>query len=103
MELQLSVDAGLRMLRITEPQKPQALTSSNDATTSEDSEKLIIPSNQNNITSNATTTDQSQISSEEQTLSVCNDTSLPKNHIDSFNCTTNTIISEEQVVSGSHS
>ncbi|CAA7051354.1 unnamed protein product [Microthlaspi erraticum] len=101
VELQLSVDAGLRMLRITEPQKPQALMSSNYATTSEDSEELMIPSNQNNITSNATTTDdQSQISSEEQKLGVCNDTSLPKNHHDSFNCTTNTTVSNEQVISG---
>ncbi|XP_010506511.1 PREDICTED: uncharacterized protein LOC104783113 [Camelina sativa] len=98
VELQLSVDDdGLRMLRITEPQKPQAITSSNEAT-SEDLEKLIVPTKQDNITSNGVIT-QSLVSSVDEKLSVCNDTSLPKNHLDSFNCTTtNTTISDEQVI-----
>ncbi|VVA98082.1 unnamed protein product [Arabis nemorensis] len=96
VELQLSVDAGLRMLRITEP---QTLKSSNNATSEEDAaEKLIIPTNQINITSNATIT-QSLISSEVHELSVFNDTNLLKNHLDSFNSTTNTTISKEQVIS----
>ncbi|ESQ48093.1 hypothetical protein EUTSA_v10020483mg [Eutrema salsugineum] len=86
VELQLSVDAGLRMLRITDQQKPEALISINNAT-SGDSEKLIVPTNQNNITSNENT--QSLISSEDHDLSVCNDTSLPKN----------TTFSKEQVIS----
>ncbi|CAL9221300.1 unnamed protein product [Arabidopsis halleri] len=94
VEMQLSVDAGLRMLRITEP---QALRSSNNET-SADSEKLIIQTNQDNVTSSAVIT-QSLISSEDHKLSVCNDTSLPKNFLDSFNCTTNTTIPEEEVIS----
>ncbi|CAH2053410.1 unnamed protein product [Thlaspi arvense] len=102
VELQLSVDAGLRMLRVTESQKPQALRSSNDVT-SGDSEKLAIPTNQdNNITSNATTTP-TLISSEDNNLSVSNETSLPNNHFDSFNCTTNATISKEQAISGEFS
>lgn len=96
--LQLSVDAGLRMLRITEPQKPQVLRSSNN-TTSEDSGKLIIPRNQDNVKSNGVI-NQSLISSEDQKLSVCNNTSMPMNHLDLLNCTTNTTISKEQVTSG---
>ncbi|CAH8260916.1 unnamed protein product [Arabidopsis lyrata] len=94
VEMQLSVDAGLRMLKITEP---QALRSSNNET-SADSEKLIIQTNQDNVTSSAVIT-QSLISSEDHKLSVCNDTSLPKNFLDSFNCTTNTTIPKEEVIS----
>ncbi|KAG7577697.1 Glycosyltransferase 61 [Arabidopsis thaliana x Arabidopsis arenosa] len=94
VEMQLSVDAGLRMLRITEP---PALKSSNNET-SADSEKLIIQTNQDNVTSSSVTT-QSLISSEDHKFNVCNDTSLPKNFLDSFNCTTNTTISKEEVIS----
>ncbi|CAL9221305.1 unnamed protein product [Arabidopsis halleri] len=94
VEMQLSVDAGLRMLRITEP---QALRSSNNET-SADSEKLIIQTNQDNVTSSAVIT-QSLINSEDHEPSVCNDTSLPKNFLDSFNCTTNATISKEEVIS----
>lgn len=53
------------MLRITEPQKPQTFKSSDNATPGEDPEKLIVPTNQDNITSNATITDQSLIISED--------------------------------------
>ncbi|XP_023642170.1 protein O-linked-mannose beta-1,4-N-acetylglucosaminyltransferase 2 [Capsella rubella] len=99
VELQVSVDAGLRMLRITEPQKPQAIRSSNDAA-SEDSEELIVPTKQDDvITPSTVIITQSLVGSDNQKLSVCNDTSLPKNHLDSFNCTTNTTISKEQVIS----
>ncbi|CAA0382832.1 unnamed protein product [Arabidopsis thaliana] len=91
VEMQLSVDAGLRMLRITEP---QALRSSNDET-SADSDKLIIPTNQDNVTSSEIIT-QSLTSSEDHKL---NDTSMPKNYLDSFNYTTNTTISKEEVIS----
>ncbi|CAH8260917.1 unnamed protein product [Arabidopsis lyrata] len=65
------------------PIEPQALRSSKNAT-SEDSEKLIT---------------RTLISSEDHKLSVCNDTSMPKNYLDSFNCTTNTTISKEEVIS----
>jgi len=92
--MQLSVDAGLRMLRITEP---QALRSSNDET-SADSDKLIIPTNQDNVTSSEIIT-QSLTSSEDHKL---NDTSMPKNYLDSFNYTTNTTISKEEVISGQY-
>ncbi|KAF8100219.1 hypothetical protein N665_0229s0047 [Sinapis alba] len=81
VELQLPVNAGLRILRITETQKPQGPKSSN-----------------NTITLNATTPPQSLISSEDHELSVYNDTSLPKSHLVSFNSTTNTTISKEQVI-----
>ena len=101
MELQLPVNAGLRMLRITETQKPQASRSSSNATYG-DSANLTIPTDQINITSNATTPHK-LISSENHELSVFKNTSLPKNHLDSFNSTTNTTISKEQVVTGSHS
>jgi protein O-mannose beta-1,4-N-acetylglucosaminyltransferase len=94
VEMQLSVDAGLRMLRITEP---QALRSSNDET-SADSDKLIIPTNQDNVTSSEIIT-QSLTSSEDHKL---NDTSMPKNYLDSFNYTTNTTISKEEVISGQY-
>ncbi|CAF1933333.1 unnamed protein product [Brassica oleracea var. botrytis] len=97
METQLSVDTGLRILRVTETHKSQAFNS-NYTTTSGASESLIIPTTQNNITSNATNT-QSLTSSEDDKLSVCNDTSLPKNYLDLFNCTTPTSISNEQSVS----
>ncbi|KAG7577698.1 Glycosyltransferase 61 [Arabidopsis thaliana x Arabidopsis arenosa] len=65
------------------PIEPQALRSSKN-TTSGDSEKLIT---------------QTLTSSEDHKLSVCNDTSMPKNHLDLFNCTTNTTISKEEVIS----
>ncbi|KFK39152.1 hypothetical protein AALP_AA3G207000 [Arabis alpina] len=94
VELQLSVDDGLRMLRITEPQKPQTLSSTSNTTSEKDFEKLIISTNQNNITSNATIT-QSLISSKDHELSLSNDTSLSKNHLDSVN---NTTIPKEQVI-----
>ncbi|CAH8370350.1 unnamed protein product [Eruca vesicaria subsp. sativa] len=80
VNMQLSVDTGLRMLRVTETHKPQAFKSNY------------------NITSNATNT-KSLTSSEDDKLSVCSDTSLPKNHLDSFNCTTPTSISNEESVS----
>ncbi|CAN6991066.1 hypothetical protein IGI04_003384 [Brassica rapa subsp. trilocularis] len=96
VELQLPVNAGLRMLRITETQKPQASRSSSNATYG-DSANLTIPTDQINITSDATTP-QKLISSENHELSVFKNTSLPKNHLDSFNSTTNTTISKEQVV-----
>ncbi|CDY18502.1 BnaA01g26930D [Brassica napus] len=96
VELQLPVNAGLRMLRITETQKPQASRSSSNATYG-DSENLTIPTDQINITSNATTP-QKLISSENHELSVFKNTSFPKNHLDSLNSTTNTPISKEQVV-----
>ncbi|WZZ61760.1 hypothetical protein YC2023_061867 [Brassica napus] len=86
VESQLSVDVGLRMLRISETHKPKALSSSNYTTS------------QSNITSNTTNT-QRLTSSEDDKLSVYNDTSLPKNHSDSFNRTTPTLISKEQVIS----
>ncbi|CAN8270250.1 unnamed protein product [Cochlearia groenlandica] len=94
VELQLSVDAGLKMLRITEPQKPQAFMSSNDSITFGDSKKQIIITNHINVTSS------SLISTNDQKISVGNDTSLLKNHLDSFNSTNTTIIiSKEQLVS----
>ena len=101
MDTQLSVDTGLRMVRVTETHKSQAFNS-NYTTTSGASESLISPTTQNNITSNVTNT-QRLTSSEDDKLSVCNDTSLPKNYLDLFNCTTPTSISNEQSVSGSHS
>ncbi|CAH8388699.1 unnamed protein product, partial [Eruca vesicaria subsp. sativa] len=98
VELQLPVNAGLRILRITETQKPQASSSTNNAT-SGDFENLALSNDQINITLNAATP-QSLTSSNDHELSVYNDTSLPKaeNHIDSFNSTTNTTISKEQVI-----
>ncbi|XP_023642018.1 uncharacterized protein LOC111831573 [Capsella rubella] len=94
VELRLSVDASLRMLP-----KPQALRSSNDAT-SGDSEKPIIPTNQDSVKSNALISQrQSLISCEDHKLSVCNDTSIPKNHLDSFDSTTKATIFKEQVTS----
>ncbi|KAJ4887452.1 Glycosyltransferase family 61 protein [Raphanus sativus] len=96
VELQLPVNAGLRMLRITETQKPQAYKSSNNATYG-DSENLTIPTDQINITSNATTL-QKLISSEDHVRSVFKNTGLPKSRLDSFNSTTNTTISKEQVI-----
>ncbi|KAJ4886848.1 Glycosyltransferase family 61 protein [Raphanus sativus] len=96
VELQLPVNAGLRMLRITETQEPQASRSSNN-TTYGDSENLTIPTDQINITSNATTL-QKLISSEDHVRSVFKNTNLPKSRLDSFNSTTNTTISKEQVI-----
>ncbi|CAN6919773.1 unnamed protein product [Brassica oleracea] len=92
VELQIPMNAGLRMLRITETQKQQASGSSDNAT-SGDSENLVLPNDQINITSNATTP-QSITSSKDHELSVGNDTSLPKNM---FNSTTNSTIAEEHV------
>ncbi|CAF2078018.1 unnamed protein product [Brassica napus] len=92
VELQIPMNAGLRMLRITETQKQQASGSSDNAT-SGDSENLVLPNDQINITSNATTP-QSITSSKDHELSVGNDTSFPKNM---FNSTTNSTIAEERV------
>ncbi|CAH8370347.1 unnamed protein product [Eruca vesicaria subsp. sativa] len=95
-DTQLSVDTSLRMLRVTETHKPQPFNS--NYTTSRVSESLIIPTTESNITSNATNT-QSLTSSKDDKLSVCSDTSLPKNRLDTFNCTTPTSISNEQSIS----
>ncbi|KAJ0264364.1 hypothetical protein HA466_0027310 [Hirschfeldia incana] len=97
VDMQLSVYTGLRMLKITETHKSQAFNSNH--TTSGASESLIIRTTRNNITSNATNT-QSLTSSEDDKFSVCNDTSLPKNYLDSFNCTTPASISNELVSVG---